>query len=55
MANTTDFISAVYDELAKFLSVDATSNSLLQMAWPGYSLSPTDFQAVRRPQWTLRP
>lgn len=49
MANTTDFISAVYDELAKFLSVDASSSSLLQMAWPGYSLSPTDFRRSDAP------
>ena len=55
MANTTDFISAVYDELAKFLSVDATSNSLLQMAWPGYSLSPTDFRRSDAPNGPYDP
>lgn len=55
MANTTDFISAVYDELAKFLSVDATSGSLLQMAWPGYSLSPTDFRRADAPNGPYDP
>jgi hypothetical protein len=55
MANTTDFISAVYDELAKFLSVDATSGSLLQMAWPGYSLSPTDFRRSDAPNGPYDP
>ena len=49
MANTTDFISAVYDQLAKFLAVDASTSNLLQMAWPGYSLSPTDFRRTDAP------
>ncbi|MBK7830303.1 hypothetical protein [Nannocystis sp.] len=55
MANTTDFISAVYDQLAKFLSVDAGSTNFLQMAWPGYSLSPTDFRRADAPNGPYDP
>jgi len=49
MANTTDFISAVYDELAKLLGGDLGPSSLMQMAWPGYALSPADFKRSEAP------
>jgi len=50
MTNATDFISTVYDTLAKLLNLDNTSQSLfLQMAWPGYSLSPEDFKPASAP------
>jgi hypothetical protein len=51
MTSTTDFIGTVYDTLAKLLSIDATSRSvIMQMAWPGYSLSPADFKPAGAPQ-----
>jgi hypothetical protein len=43
MSNQIDFISTIYDTLAKTLSIDAKS-TFMQMAWPGYSLSPADFK-----------
>lgn len=50
MANTADFISAVYDELAKSLQVgDPRQPIFLQMAWPGYALSPADFRRADAP------
>lgn len=56
MANTTDFISAVYDELAKMLSIsDSTPSIVMQMAWPGYSLSPSDFKRSDAPNGAYDP
>lgn len=56
MANTTDFISAVYDELAKMLSIsDSTPSVVMQMAWPGYSLSPSDFKRADAPNGAYDP
>jgi hypothetical protein len=50
MTNAIDFIGTVYDTLAKLLNLDNTSQSLfLQMAWPGYSLSPADFKPASAP------
>jgi hypothetical protein len=45
MTNTTDFITAVYDELGKLLNItDATPSMVMQTAWPAFSLSPADFK-----------
>lgn len=44
MTTTTNFIGAVYDELARLLGVAPGTASFLQMAWPGYALSPADFK-----------
>lgn len=50
MANAVDFISTVYDKLAKLMSVDgASSSTFMQMAWPGYSFSPADFKLPTDP------
>jgi hypothetical protein len=50
MANTTDFLSAVYDQLAKILGItDAGPSLVMQMAWPGFSLSPQDFKRADAP------
>lgn len=50
MANATDFIGTIYDTLAKLLNIDDTSRSVfMQMAWPGYSLSPADFKPAAAP------
>src|SRR5215472_18832443 len=50
MANTTDFISAVYDQLAKQLNVtDSVQSVLMQMEWPGQALSPADFKRANAP------
>lgn len=45
MANATDFIATVYDTIAKVLNVNnLSSGTFFQMAWPGISISPIDFQ-----------
>lgn len=50
MANVADFISTIYDTLAKLLNLESNSQSIfMQMAWPGYSLSPADFKPVNSP------
>lgn len=50
MADVTDFISTIYDTLAKLLNLESTSQSIfMQMAWPGYSLSPVDFKPANAP------
>jgi len=56
MATATDFISNVYDMLAKTFSLDSASTDLyLQMAWPGFSISPTDFKPATMPQGPYDP
>ncbi|MGV1012991.1 MAG: hypothetical protein ACOYBS_11135 [Flavobacterium sp.] len=43
MANATDFIASVYDTLATTFNMSAAPNNLfLQMAWPGFAISPED-------------
>ena len=49
MSNPVDFISTIYDTLAKMLSIDASKSTFMQMAWPGYSLSPADFKLSNDP------
>lgn len=52
MSNTTtDFINAVYEELTKLLNLGSEGNPsiVMQMAWPGYALSPTDFRRSDAP------
>lgn len=50
MANATDFISTIYDTLAKLMNLESTSQSIfMQLAWPGYSLSPADFKPADVP------
>lgn len=50
MANTTDFICTVYDELVRVLSItDADRSVIFQMAWPGFSLAPSDFKRSESP------
>ena len=52
MSNTTtDFINAVYEELTKLLNLGSEGNPsiVMQMAWPGYALSPTDFRRADAP------
>jgi hypothetical protein len=50
MPNATDFIGAVYDELAKLLNItDANPAIVMQMAWPGFSLSAQDFKPADSP------
>lgn len=50
MANSTDFISSVYDELARQLQItDANPSVVMQLAWPGYALSPADFRRADVP------
>jgi hypothetical protein len=54
MANTTDFLSAVYDELVRLLSVSSTTPSIImQMAWPGLSLTQQDFKRSEAPNGVL--
>ncbi len=56
MANTTDFINTVYDELGKLVGVGSgTSSSFMLMAWPGYSLSPADFKRADAPNGPYDP
>lgn len=51
MSNTTDFINAVYEELTRLLNLGSDGNPsvVMQMAWPGYALSPTDFRRADAP------
>ncbi|RFO96101.1 hypothetical protein DIC66_15405 [Rhodoferax lacus] len=50
MPNTNDFIGAVYDELAKLVNItDSNPSFVMQMAWPGFSLSPQDFKPADQP------
>jgi hypothetical protein len=45
MADSRDFVASVYDKLAGIINAEGTSESLvMQMAWPGYSLTPADFK-----------
>jgi len=56
MANTTDFISAVHDEIVRVLDLgDADGSNLVQMAWPGISLGPADFHSADDPQGPVDP
>lgn len=56
MANTTEFISAVFDELAKLLSINDSNPSIaMQMAWPGYALNPADFKPADAPNGPYDP
>ena len=56
MANAIDFIGTVYNTLAKTLNIDGSSgNELIQMAWPGYALSPLDFKPAEAPNGPYDP
>lgn len=56
MANTVDFIGAVYDELSKLLNItDANPSVVMQMAWPGFALSPQDFKPASAPDGPYDP
>ncbi len=56
MPNATDFICAVYDELAKLLNMtDANPSIVMQMAWPGFSLSAQDFKPAGNPSGPYDP
>lgn len=56
MSNTGDFIGAVYDELSKLLNItDANPSIAMQMAWPGFSLSPQDFKPASAPNGPYDP
>lgn len=56
MPNATDFIAAVYDELAKLLNITDTNPSVvMQMAWPGFSLSAQDFKPAGQPSGPYDP
>jgi hypothetical protein len=47
MASVTELLGAAYDALLK--SVNAGSNTFLQLAWPGIALSPADFKDPANP------
>ena len=50
MATSSDFMASVYDTLTRLLNASGMSASfVMQMAWPGYSLSPADFKAPSAP------
>jgi hypothetical protein len=50
MSSTQDFIGAVYEKLTQMLgSSGASASTLVQMAWPGYALSPVDFRRSESP------
>ena len=50
MSNSSDFMASVYDTLTGLLNASGMSASFaMQMAWPGYSLSPADFKAPNAP------
>src|SRR5678815_3983750 len=50
MSNSSDFMASVYDTLTGLLNASGMSASfVMQMAWPGYSLSPADFKAPDAP------
>ena len=56
MANASDFISAVYDQLAKQLNVtDSNPSVVMQMEWPGHALSPADFKRPDSPNGPYDP
>ncbi|WP_426343137.1 hypothetical protein ACN9MU_16995 [Pseudoduganella sp. R-32] len=56
MSNTVDFIGAVYDELARLLNIsDANPSTVMQMAWPGFSLSAQDFKPANNPNGPYDP
>ncbi|GJJ03259.1 hypothetical protein RugamoR64_37970 [Duganella rhizosphaerae] len=56
MSNTVDFIGSVYNELSKLLNVtDADPSIAMQMAWPGFSLSPQDFKPADAPNGPYDP
>jgi hypothetical protein len=56
MPNATDFIGAVYDELAKLLNItDSNPSIVMQMAWPGFSLSAQDFKPADQPSGPYDP
>jgi len=49
MANAGDFLSSVYELLAKTFSMSTSPDLYLQMSWPGISLSPADFKLTDNP------
>ena len=49
MANAGDFLSSVYELLAKTFSMANSPDLYLQMSWPGISLSPADFKRTDNP------
>lgn len=50
MTNSADFIAAIYDNLTKIVNLESSSQSMfMQMAWPGYALSPADFKLEGQP------
>ncbi|KYF55943.1 hypothetical protein BE04_06760 [Sorangium cellulosum] len=50
MANMLDFIAATYDMLAGLLGIAGSSPSaVMQLAWPGYPLYPSDFKRTDAP------
>lgn len=53
MAALTDMISALYDAVAALLH--RTPASVVQLSWPGLSLSPADFRAAATPQGPYDP
>ncbi len=56
MPNATDFMSAVYVELAKLLNItEANPTIVMQMAWPGFSLTAQDFKALDQPDGPYDP
>lgn len=56
MANSIDFISSVYDLLAKTFAIDSSqSDHFLQMAWPGLTISPADFKPPNQPNGPYDP
>lgn len=56
MANTTDFISTVYDELARLVGVRSSqASTFMLMAWPGYALNPSDFRRSDAPNGPYDP
>jgi hypothetical protein len=55
MPNATDFISKVYDNLRATFSINNTSDTILQMCWPGFQLSPADFKNQGMPDGSYDP
>ena len=49
MAAAIDFIGQVFDTLAKTLNITQTPNQVMQMAWPGITISPADFKPAANP------
>ena len=56
MANTTDFVGAVYDQLVSLLGItDTVPSIIMQMAWPGFALFPQDFKRSETPNGSYDP